>query len=60
MKNIDKTKLSRAFSEWERRYLANPAEFMSEMQIHTKETPQSYGDIAAEFLLKLLSETQPT
>jgi hypothetical protein len=43
-----------AFAEWERRYREEPERFMSECQKLMKQTPSSYGVLAAEYFVHIL------
>jgi hypothetical protein len=49
--------LAAAFTEWERRYREEPERFMSEAQKLLKETPESYGEACAPYLIALLEGT---
>lgn len=51
--------LAAAFTEWDRRYREEPERFWSEVRHLTKETPETYGDVAAPYLVKLLRELFP-
>lgn len=46
--------LAAAFTEWERRYREEPGRFMSEASKLRKETPDTYGDACARYLVKIL------
>jgi hypothetical protein len=48
--------LAKAFTEWERRYREEPDRFMSEGAKLLKETPKSYGEACAPYLIKILTE----
>lgn len=48
---MDRTKLAAAFEEWLRRYTKEPERFSKEYG-----EPKAYGEGAADYLLKLLSE----
>lgn len=47
--------LAAAFTEWDRRYREEPDRFMSEAARLLKETPESYGESAAPYLIALLT-----
>ena len=47
--------LCAAFTEWERRYREEPERFMSEATKLLKETPQTYGELCAPYLLDILA-----
>lgn len=49
--------LSRAFTEWDRRYRANPQGFMSDVEHLCGHKPESYGELCAVYFVQLLSET---
>lgn len=46
--------MAAAFEEWDRRYRANPEEFMSEVARLLGETPESYGAACAAYFAELL------
>lgn len=48
--------LAAAFTEWDRRYREEPERFMSEAQHLLKETPETYGEAAAPYLMAILQE----
>ena len=48
--------LSEVFTEWDRRYREDPEKFMSEALRLLKETPKTYGDACAPYLVKILKE----
>lgn len=48
--------LAAAFTEWERRYREEPERFMSEASKLLRETPETYGEAAAPYLLMILAE----
>lgn len=48
--------LAAAFTEWERRYREEPERFMSEATKLLKQTPESYGEACAPYLLMILAE----
>jgi hypothetical protein len=45
-----------AFTEWDRRYREEPERFMSEAVHLLKETPKTYGDACAPYLMEILAE----
>lgn len=48
--------LAAAFTEWDRRYREEPERFMSEATHLLKQTPETYGEAAAPYLLAILAE----
>lgn len=48
------TELAAAFTEWERRYREEPDRFMSEASKLLKETPETYGEACAPYLIQIL------
>lgn len=57
MITASKAELAAAFTEWERRYREEPDRFMSEAAKLLKETPETYGEAAAPYLIALLDHT---
>lgn len=53
---VTQKQLATAFTEWERRYREEPDRFMSEGSKLLKETPKSYGEACAPYLLKIIAE----
>lgn len=53
---ITEKQLASAFTEWERRYREEPDRFMSEASKLLRETPETYGDACAPYLLAILAE----
>ena len=53
---ITQRELAAAFTEWERRYREDPDRFMSEAHKPLKETPRTYGEACAPYLLEILAE----
>jgi hypothetical protein len=53
---VTQSTLAAAFTEWERRYREEPERFMSEAAKLLKETPETYGDACAPYLLAILAE----
>lgn len=53
------SELAAAFTEWERRYREEPERFQSEAAKLLRETPQSYGEACAPYLVKILAEVTP-
>jgi hypothetical protein len=51
------SELAAAFTEWDRRYREEPERFWSEARRLLKETPSTYGDAAALYLIALLAGT---
>lgn len=56
---VTETTLAAAFTEWDRRYREEPERFMSEARHLLKETPETYGEAAAPYLLAILAEQAP-
>lgn len=48
--------LAAAFTEWDRRYREEPDRFQSEAWHLLRETPETYGQAAAPYLLHILEE----
>jgi hypothetical protein len=53
---VTQKQLAAAFTEWDRRYRDEPERFMSEAQHLLKETPETYGEACAPYLLMILGE----
>ena len=53
---MDKQTIEKIFTEWDRRYRANPDEFMNEVEHLLGETPYSYGKACALYFLELSKE----
>lgn len=53
---VDQSELAAAFTEWDRRYREEPERFMSEAQHLLRETPQTYGEACAPYLIAILKE----
>lgn len=49
--------IAKAFTEWDRRYRANPEKFQSEAVRLLKGNPKSYGEWCAPYFIKLLGAT---
>ena len=47
--------LAAAFTEWDRRYREEPERFQAEAVRLLKETPESYGEACAPYLIALLT-----
>ena len=54
--NATQIELAAAFTEWERRYREEPERFQSEAAKLLRETPTSYGEACAPYLLAILAE----
>ena len=52
--SFTETELAQAFTEWDRRYREEPERFQSEAVHLLKETPETYGDACAPYLLSIL------
>jgi len=50
------TQIRDAFTEWDRRYRADPEKFMSEAERLLKDTPESYGRACLPYFLEILQE----
>jgi len=48
--------IAAAFTEWERRYREEPERFMGEQE-RLSESAESYGELAAPYLIALLNGT---
>jgi hypothetical protein len=48
--------IAAAFTEWERRYREEPERFMSEAARLLRETPETYGQACAPYLIQILNE----
>jgi hypothetical protein len=48
--------LAAVFTEWDRRYRANPEEFWSVVRHLTQETADTYGEAASRYFLWLAAE----
>jgi hypothetical protein len=46
----------KAFEEWDRRYRANPEQFMNEVQHLLGNTASTYGEICGAYFMGLLNE----
>jgi len=55
---VTEGRLAVAFTEWDRRFREEPERFQSEAVRLLKETPKTYGDACAPYLLKLLGEVE--
>jgi len=53
---VSKDQLANAFTEWDRRYREEPDRFASEAYHLLKETPHTYGQKCAPYLIKILKE----
>lgn len=54
-----KTELAAAFTEWDRRFREEPDRFTSEASRLLKETPETYGEACAPYLIQILNELRP-
>lgn len=59
MKHVTTTKqeLAKAFTEWDRRYREEPRRFKTEAEHLLQETPETYGQACAPYLIALLNGT---
>ena len=48
------TELAGAFTEWDRRFREEPERFVSEAVRLLKDTPESYGEACAPYLIAIL------
>lgn len=55
---VSQNELAAAFTEWERRYREEPKRFWSEAEKLLKETPETYGQACAPYLVYILRELQ--
>lgn len=53
---VTEAELAAAFTEWDRRYREEPDRFMSEAHRLLKETPETYGQACAPYLIQILGE----
>ncbi len=53
---VTQTELAAAFTEWDRRYREEPERFQAEAVRLLKETPETYGEACAPYLLAILKE----
>ncbi len=53
---VTQDELAAAFTEWDRRYREEPERFMSESRRLLKETPETYGQACAPYLIQILAE----
>lgn len=53
---ITENQLADAFTEWERRYRNEPERFQSEAKKLLRETPHTYGNACAPYLISILHE----
>lgn len=51
MISVDRATLVAAFTEWDREYREDPDSFMSTVEHLLRNTPETYGDGAADTLL---------
>ncbi len=53
---VNQDEIVRVFTEWDRRYRNEPELFMSEAEHLLKNTPDTYGAIAAVYFTKVLGD----
>lgn len=53
---LTEAELAAAFTEWDRRYREEPERFQHEATRLLHETPMTYGDACAPYLLSILQE----
>lgn len=53
--NVRVGDIAAAFTEWDRRYREDPRGFMSDVEHLLGNTPESYGEASAAYLLLLLN-----
>lgn len=53
---LNMNELAAAFTEWDRRYREEPERFMNEVDHLLRETPETYGEACAPYLLSILEE----
>ncbi len=56
---VTKNELADAFTEWDRRYREEPERFQSEVEHLLRETPHTYGQACAPYLIPILKEYRP-
>jgi len=56
MTEVTESQLAAAFTEWDRRYREEPERFQAEATRLLKETPETYGEACAPYLLSILAE----
>ena len=52
---VTEVQLAAAFTEWDRRYREEPERFQSEAVHLLKETPETYGQACAPYLIALVT-----
>lgn len=57
---VTEATLAAALTEWDRRYREEPERFMAEARHLLTETPETYGEACAPYLLQILSEQETT
>lgn len=50
--------LAAAFTEWDRRYREEPERFQSEAEHLLRETPRTYGEACAPYLMAIVGQIQ--
>lgn len=55
---MDQILLAKLFTEWDRRYREQPDQFWTEVEHLLRHTPESYGEAAAAYFLKLKTELE--
>lgn len=53
---VTEPELAAAFTEWDRRYREEPERFQSEAEHLLRDTPETYGEACAPYLLAILEE----
>ena len=48
--------LRNAFTEWDRRYRVNPEVFLSEAENLLRGTPETYGEAATPYFVKIIED----
>jgi len=59
IKHYPSTGFASAFAEWDRRYRANPAAFMTDVERLLGNVPETYGAFAAAYFTALLDRSEP-
>ena len=54
--SVSQDQLAAAFTEWDRRWREEPERFMTEARHLLFETPHTYGQTCAPYLVTILSE----
>lgn len=55
---VTRQQLAAAFTEWDRRWHEEPERFMSEVTHLLRETPETYGEACAPYLISIIGEQE--